>query len=172
MNPRPERHDVELVGVGLGDDRAQRLEAAHIAEMDDRYGSGGPGRVAREEFDPPDGCFVVAVVGGTAVGCGGFRRLGPGRAEIKRMYVDPSVRGHGVGRRLLRELEHRAGAAGYSELWLETGTEQPEAIALYVSAGYQAVAPYGEFRDDPRSRCFQRSLAPAPPDRPGRSRSA
>lgn len=88
------------------------------------------------------------------------------------MYVDPSVRGHGVGHRLLRELEDGAGGAGYREVWLETGTEQPEAIALYISAGHQAVAPYGEFREDPRSRCFMRSLAPSPPDPSGRSRPA
>jgi GNAT superfamily N-acetyltransferase len=144
--------------VGLGDGRAQRLEAAHVAEMNDRYGTGGPGRVAREGFDPPDGCFLLAVVDGAPVGCGGFRRLGPGRAEIKRMYVDPSVRGHGVGRRLLGDLEDRAEAGGYREVWLETGTEQPEAVALYLSAGYVSVPPYGEFKGDPRSLCFMRPL--------------
>ena len=100
--------DVSLVMVSLGDPRARALEAAHIAEMNNRYGSGGPGRVAPEGFDPPDGCFLLAVVDGTPVGCGGFRPLGPGRAELKRMYVDPSQRGRGVGRRLLRELEARA----------------------------------------------------------------
>jgi hypothetical protein len=46
-----------LVTVGLSDPRAQTLEAAHIAEMNDRYGSGGPGRVVPERFDPPGGCF-------------------------------------------------------------------------------------------------------------------
>jgi GNAT superfamily N-acetyltransferase len=142
----------------LGSRQAKVLEAGLIAEMDERYGSGGPGPVQSDDFDPPDGCFVVAVADGTTAGCGGFRRLGPEKAEIKRMYVDPSIRGNGVGRRILQRLEERALAAGYTEVWLETGTEQPEAISLYVSFGYRAVCPYGEFKDDPRSRCFMRSL--------------
>ena len=149
---------VELVEVLLGDPRARMLEEAHIAEMNLRYGSGGPGRVAEEGFDPPVGCFLLAVVDGTPLGCGGFRPLDRRRAEIKRMYVDPSIRGRGVGRHLLHALEERTAAYGYHEVWLETGTEQPEAIALYVSSGYVAVPPYGEFKDDPRSRCFMRPL--------------
>ena len=83
---------------------------------------------------------------------------GPGIAEIKRMYVDPAVRGRGIGRSLLRFLEQQAAIASYNQLWLETGTEQPEAIALYTSAGYRAMDPYGEFRHDSRSRCFYRTL--------------
>jgi GNAT superfamily N-acetyltransferase len=159
MSPDPERDDVRLMRVGLGDERAQALEAAHIDEMNERYGTGGPGRVVREGFDPPGGCFLLAVVDGSPVGCGGFRRLGPTRAEIKRMYVDPAARGRGVGRRLLADLEARAEAVGYREVWLETGTEQPEAIALYVRSGYVPIPPYGEFEHDPGSRCYRRTLA-------------
>ena len=74
------------------------------------------------------------------------------------MYVNSSVRGKGVGRQILQHLEERALAAGYRESWLEAGSLQPEAISLYASFGYGAVQPYGEFKDDPRSRCFMRSL--------------
>ena len=75
------------------------------------------------------------------------------------MYVEPTVRGRGYGRRLLAFLEQRAAASSYRQLWLETGTEQPEAMALYASAGYQPMDPYGEFKDDARSRCFYRTLS-------------
>jgi GNAT superfamily N-acetyltransferase len=160
MIPGDAPADVVVVRVALGDPRAQSLESALVAEMHLRYGTGGPGGVPHEGFDPPHGCFLLATIDGTPVGCGGFRNLGPGRAEIKRMYVDPAVRGHGVGRRLLHELEQGAITAGYRETWLETGTEQPEALALYVSSGYVAIPPYGEFRDDPRSRCYMRTLIP------------
>ena len=158
MNSDTYSGEVEVIQVGLGDPRARTLEAAHIAEMNLRYGTGGPGHVAEQGFDPPEGCFLLAVVDGIPVGCGGFRRLDRRRAEIKRMYLDPAVRGRGMGRVLLADLEIRAGMAGYCEVWLETGTEQPEAIALYVSSGYGPVPPYGEFKDDPRSRCFMRPL--------------
>lgn len=76
------------------------------------------------------------------------------------MYVDPAVRGRGLGRRLLAFLEQQAAAASYGQLWLETGTEQPEAIALYTSAGYRPMDPYGEFSYYSRSRCFYRTVGP------------
>ncbi len=46
------------------------------------------------------------------------------------------------------------------QLWLETGTEQPEAIALYTSAGYRPTDPFGAFTHDSRSRCFYRTIGP------------
>jgi N-acetylglutamate synthase-like GNAT family acetyltransferase len=102
---------------------------------------------------------VVATLNGDAVACGGFRFLRPQVAEIKRMYVDPAVRGRGFGRRHLAFLEQRAAEAGYTQVWLETGTEQPEAISLYTAAGYRPMEPYGEFKYDSRSRSFSRTLA-------------
>jgi len=79
-------------------------------------------------------------------------------AEIKRMYVDPAFRRQGIGARVLAFLEEHAHAAGYHEAWLESGNEQPDAISLYVAAGYRPRPGYGEFKDDPRSRSFSRSL--------------
>ena len=78
---------------------------------------------------------------------------------LEDLFVDPAARGRGVGRRLLADLEARAEAVGYREVWLETGTEQPEAIALYVRSGYVPIPPYGEFEHDPGSRCYRRTLA-------------
>ncbi len=148
----------DLIRVGLEDDRARGLEAAFIAEMGQRYRSDGPGPVTSDVFDPPAGYFVLAMIDSRPVGCGGFRQLDRAKAEIKRMYVDPSGRGQGLGRQILQHLEARALAAGYREAWLEAGTLQPEAISLYGALGYCPVKPYGEFKDDPRSRCFMRSL--------------
>lgn len=150
--------EIVVLVVPLDDPRARALEARHIAEMMRRYGGRGPGLLLGDEFEPPLGCFVVAAVDDVAVGCGGFRPLRPGIAEIKRMYVDTSARGRGIGRRLLAFLEDRARSIGYTEMWLETGSEQPEAISLYVSAGYEPMVPYGEFQHDERSRCFSRLL--------------
>lgn len=150
--------EVALTVVSLDDPRARALENKHIEEMKSLYGGRGPGPLVGEEFVPPDGCFVVAVHDGVAVGCGGFHRLSPEIAEIKRMFVERDLRGRGVGRRILRSLEDRARAVGCAECWLETGSEQPDAIALYTSAGYRPMTPYGEFKTDERSRCFRRPL--------------
>jgi GNAT superfamily N-acetyltransferase len=145
--------------VGLDHPQARELEQRHIEEMKRLYGGRGPGPLEGDEFEPPGGCFVVAVLDGSALACGGFHHLRPGVAEIKRMYVDSGARRRGLGRRVLQFLEDEARAAGYAEAWLETGSEQPEAMALYVSAGYRPVAPYGEFKEDERCRCFARTLA-------------
>jgi hypothetical protein len=62
-------------------------------------------------------------------------------------------------------LEIEAAAMGYRRLVLETGTKQPEAIELYVSAGYELIESYGEYRDYPESRCFAKTLRPPAPAR-------
>jgi GNAT superfamily N-acetyltransferase len=150
--------EVVIEEVPLDHPQARELENKLVAEMVRRYGGNGPGALPIENFAPPDGRFLLALIDGIAVACGGFRFLRPGVAEIKRMYVDIPQRGRGVARILLTGLEERARAAGYNELWLETGTEQPEALALYAAAGYRPIEPYGEFKFDPRSRCFTRTL--------------
>ncbi len=150
--------EVTITVVPVDGTQARDLQGRQIAEMARRYGGAGPAPLRGVDFEAPDGCFVVAVFDGVAVACGGLRLLSPGVAEIKRMYVDPTVRRRGIGARVLAFLEERARAMGYVEMWLETGAEQPDAISLYVSAGYLPRAPYGEFKDDSRSRCFSRDL--------------
>src|SRR5580692_97643 len=97
--------EVRLDVVAVDDPRARQLQGRQIAEMAQRYGGGGPAPLRSQEFEPPGGCFVLGTVDGTARACGGIRFLGPGVAEIKRMYVDPAVRRRGVGGRLLAFLE-------------------------------------------------------------------
>lgn len=136
---------------------ATRLVAAMGAEMDLRYGDGGLSPAAAGEFAWP-GVFLLAELDGTAVGCGGVRPRGTVEGELKRMYVDPAVRGRGVARGLLRALVEHARSAGMVRLLLETGTEQPEAIALYESEGWSRIPPFGHYAGDPRTRCYGRDL--------------
>ena len=147
--------------VSLDHPSASALEKRLMAEMAGRYG-GAPLPVSIEQFQPPEGSFVVATLDDTAVACGGFRYLRPQVAEIKRLYVDGARRGQGIARRLLAFLEELAAAASYTQTWLETGTEQPEAMALFVSAGYRSMPPYGEFKHDDRCRSYYRPLGPEP----------
>ena len=93
-----------------------------------------------------------------AVGCGALRELGDGAAEIKRMYVRPHARGAGVSRRLLAALEDEARRRGLGTIRLETGTGQPEAMALYAGAGYTEIEGFGDYAGHPASRCFERRL--------------
>ena len=79
-------------------------------------------------------------------------------AEIKRMYVVPSARGRGLARGLLTGLEVSAREAGADVMVLETGTAQPEAIALYESSGYVPVHRFGHYRDSPTARYLGKTL--------------
>jgi putative acetyltransferase len=101
---------------------------------------------------------VIAFSGDQPVGCGAIRAYDTDSMEIKRMYVDPSFRGRKLGKLILQELESWARELGFTCCMLETGREQPEAIALYLKAGYQEMENYGPYRGMPKSICFRKSL--------------
>lgn len=155
---------LRLAPLPLDDPSARALERALNEEITVRYGGEEPEEPHEAaQFAPPGGAFVVAwlqVDGGEeqAVGCGGIRRIDDERCELKRMYVSSEARGRGIARSLLDRLEEEAVGLGYSTMWLETGTEQPEAVALYRSHGYEPVAGFGRYKDEPKSRSFGRSL--------------
>ncbi|WP_431228161.1 GNAT family N-acetyltransferase [Burkholderia contaminans] len=95
---------------------------------------------------------------GKAIGCGAIF-LNAEFGELKRMYVSPRGRGHGVARRLMTMLESRAVYSGCKVIRLETGPYQHEALALYASAGYQRRGPFGEYKNDPLSVFMQKHIA-------------
>lgn len=149
----------ELVPVAFDDPRAAVLLADFGAEMDVRYPGSSASRASGHDFDPP-GTFLLALDDAAPVGCAGLRAHGPREGEVKRLWVAPSARGRGLARTLLAALVVHARAQGWARLVLETGLAQPEAIALYESEGWQPVPPYGQYRDDPRCRCFALDLRP------------
>jgi ribosomal protein S18 acetylase RimI-like enzyme len=142
------------------------LVAAVQREYVNRYGGEDATPVDPAEFAPPRGFFTVGYVAGGPVVCGGWRArdavagqpLRDGDAEIKRMFVQVTHRGRGYARAVLAELEATAAAAGRRRAVLETGVHQPEAIALYASAGYRPTAPFGVYRASPNCRCFAKDL--------------
>jgi ribosomal protein S18 acetylase RimI-like enzyme len=83
------------------------------------------------------------------------------------MYVAPAVRRRGIARALLSRLEIEARALGASVLRLETGLHQPEAIALYESAGYVEIEPFGYYANAPLARHLARQLATHSPSTAG-----
>ena len=108
------------------------------------------------------GVFLVARLGGKPVGCGAMRPLEPGVGEVKRMYVRPEARGHGISRAILTRLEDWSRGRGYHTMRLETANRQPEAIGLYESTGYHRIPKYGEYKNEPRSLCFEKPIAARP----------
>lgn len=115
-------------------------------------------RLDAEEVVPGRGAFLVAYVSGKVAGCGAVRLLDAAEAEIKRMYVVPELRGHGLGRTLVAALEAEARALGVTRLILETGERQPEAIGLYASLGFMRIPAFGEYVGSPLSVCMAKAL--------------
>ena len=135
----------EIRAAPLDGADATMLVAAFTDEIVDRYPTWTPasGPSAHPtEFIPPDGLFVVAYREGAPVGCGGFKRIEQQRAEIKRLYVGPRGRRGGMARRILEHLETAAREAGFIAVRLDTGNQQPEALALFRSTGYREIDDY------------------------------
>ncbi|CAM5726937.1 GNAT family N-acetyltransferase [Streptomyces hirsutus] len=146
---------------------AVKLNDEVQAEYDIRYGDGGDATpMDPADFRPPNGIYLIAYdENDTPAASGGWRVQNAngegnrdGDAELKRMYVIEQMRGRGLARRILAALEDNARAAGRLRMVLETGTEQPEAIALYTSSGYEPCEKFGYYRFHDNSRCYAKAL--------------
>jgi putative acetyltransferase len=141
---------------------AARLIAALNAELKATFPEPGATHfsLTGAQVGAGDGAFVVAYLDEVAVGCGAVRRLDEATAELKRMYVDPSARGRGIGRALVEALEREARLLSMTRVVLETGTRLAPAINLYQAMGYTRIPLFGEYVSSPdTSLCFGKSLA-------------
>jgi DNA-binding MarR family transcriptional regulator/GNAT superfamily N-acetyltransferase len=114
---------------------------------------------ADEEMTPPAGLFLIATVQAEPIGCGALKLHGDAPAEIKRMWVSPSARGLGVGRRLLTELETHASHRQVRVVRLETNHALTEAISMYRAAGYREVPAFND--ESYAHHWFEKSLSSA-----------
>lgn len=138
---------------------------AYVAELDqhfpERFDIGnGFDDDELAQMSAPNGIFIVVADGGDAgggggavLGCGGLRPLDEATAEIKRMWLHPSIRGFGLGRRLLGRLEAAAADLEYRAIALDTHANLESAIALYESVGYRRIDRYN---DNPYAHLFFR----------------
>ncbi|MEU8298194.1 GNAT family N-acetyltransferase [Micromonospora sp. NPDC048909] len=153
--------EIEIHAVPFDAPVAQRLIRDALADLGERYGgSGDDTPVDPAEFVPPAGAFLVAHLDGAPVGCGGWRSHGETGefAELKRMYTAPAARGRGVARAVLAAVERSAREHGRKQMILECGDRQPEAIAMYTSAGYERIPNFGFYKDAPGCLSFGRTL--------------
>ncbi len=137
--------------------RLLELSDAYAASL---YPAESNHMVDLSSLERPEVSFFVARRDDEIVGCCALVAASDGTAEIKRMFVDPEARGLKVGKLLLQALEARAAQVGLSEIRLETGIYQPEAIGLYKAAGYVERPPFGEYQPDPLSLFMEKSVRP------------
>ena len=103
--------------------------------------------------------FFVTRYDGEPAGCGGLKLCDTEYGEIKRMYVRQRYRGLGLGKAMIEFLAGHARESGVHILRLETGIYQTDAIALYERGGFQRRSPFGQYKEDPLSVYFEKSLA-------------
>ncbi|MCW3845446.1 bifunctional helix-turn-helix transcriptional regulator/GNAT family N-acetyltransferase [Micromonospora yasonensis] len=133
-----------------GDPRARAAVRAYAREIAQRFDDGFDPALSRpvrdEDLVPPAGLFLLATLNGEPVGCGAIKLHAGAPAEIKRVWVSDGVRGLGIGRRLLDQLEGHAAEGGWTAVRLDTNRNLTEAIAMYRAAGYREIEPYNTER--------------------------
>ena len=153
---------IRIDEIDPDDARARYCLHEYFDELNRRFDTGFDPAVSRRadagEMRAPAGAFLVAKLRDEPVGCGGLKFHRDQPAEIKRMWVAPTARGLGVGRRLLDDLERRAAANGCQVVQLDTNATLVEAIGMYRAAGYREVAA---FNDEPyANHWFEKRLGP------------
>jgi ribosomal protein S18 acetylase RimI-like enzyme len=113
----------------LGEDLSFQALEAERSDLAQMYGA-------------PRGALCVVVCDQRVVGCGALRTLAPGVAEMKRVYVQPSHRGLGLGHRLVQALEALARNRGDQRIVLDTLERLEHANRLYEKYGYRVCEPY------------------------------
>jgi GNAT superfamily N-acetyltransferase len=149
LRPLPYDHPV-------AHDLVERVQEEYVQ----RYGGRDAAVVDAAEFLPPLGIFLVAEIDGEPAGCGAWRVVSPGVAEIKRVYVVPGFRRRGLAQAIVRALERDAARADHGSVVLNTGREQPEALALYADLGYGPIEGYGIYARSPGAVFLGKDLAP------------
>lgn len=159
--------ELRFVAVHQSDALAGPLLDELAVEYVGRYGARLPAEYVdmraypAEEFAPPSGALIVGVIDGAPVAGGAFRRFDADTAELKRIWTASTHRQRGYGKLVVAELERVARQRGYARVYLTTGPRQPEAVALYLSAGY---APLYDTSLPPETvgvHAFEKHLPPA-----------
>lgn len=101
---------------------------------------------------------VVVYEDNVPIGCGAIKVFDDFSMEVKRMYVSPIHRGKRIAVKVLNELEAWSQELGFKRCVLETGINQPEALALYQKSGYNRISNYGQYANVESSFCFEKVL--------------
>ncbi|MBC9880178.1 MarR family transcriptional regulator [Bradyrhizobium sp. INPA01-394B] len=149
------RERTALTEMDPRSDEARHCLAEYYAELGRRFKQGFDVSLSRDpdakDMRRPRGSFIVAMSDTLPIGCVGLKGTDHGYAEIKRLWVAPSARGLGLGRRLMDATEDTARTIGITLLRLDTNSALPEAGQLYRTTGWREIA---RFNDDPYPDLF------------------
>lgn len=94
------------------------------------------------KYAPPGGCLLIARMGGEPCGCVALRKLEGRIGEMKRLYVKPDFRKHGLGKLLVERVIAEAKNRGYESMRLDTLATMQSAIKLYKAYGFYEIPAY------------------------------
>ena len=154
---------VRVEALDPTDPRSQSALTQFLNEMVERVGADvleiDIAQEARE--DSGKNFFIVALdEKDNVVGCGSLIQIEPEVGQIRRMWVNPVLRGHGIGRRLLSALEGAGAVSGYEFIRLEVYEALTEALLLFETSGYVQVDPWEQ--SPPDLKAYQKQLIAAP----------
>ncbi|GAA1639664.1 MULTISPECIES: GNAT family N-acetyltransferase [Nocardia] len=145
MTQQLSAQDLRVHRVAQDDPLAAPLLAELAVEYSSRYGR-SPGEMHASlrdypatEFAPPHGALLVVTRDSEPVAGGAFQRYDAETAELKRIWTAREHRRQGLGLFVLAQLEAEIERRGYRRIYLTTGPRQPEAVGLYLAAGYTAL---------------------------------
>jgi len=147
---------ITIEPVPADDEELAKLRQELRADLNARY----PDLGADSDDHLTEGIrFLLMRDEGAAIGCCALQTnpdSGLDGLELKRMYVVPTSRGTGAASRLLEAAEALARELGAPRIYLETGTEQPEAIRFYERGGYTGIPLYPPYVDSARSLAYEK----------------
>jgi GNAT superfamily N-acetyltransferase len=147
MSSAADRAAIRVEPADARSAEARELVASYLSEIEKTFGYDTTRAVpvTDEDFAPPSGRFlIVRDERNIAVGCGSIRLLDPSTAEVKRMWVSPTIRGRGAGWALLEALEAAAVELGATKGVLDTNGTLTSALALYRAHGWEEIPPYND----------------------------
>ncbi|RXH11963.1 bifunctional helix-turn-helix transcriptional regulator/GNAT family N-acetyltransferase [Bradyrhizobium guangzhouense] len=149
------RDRIALTEMDPRSEEARYCLAEYYAELGRRFKQGFDVSLSRDpdakDMRRPRGSFIVAMSDTLPIGCVGLKGTDQGYAEIKRLWVAPSTRGLGLGKRLMDATEDAARTLGIGVLRLDTNSALPEAGQLYRTTGWREIP---RFNDDPYPDLF------------------
>ena len=135
----------------LGDD--DQVEIEHVRQFFRNYAAWLGVGLAYQDFgeemaalpgrySAPSGRLFFAELDGKPAGCVGIRSATEGVCEMKRLYVEPEMRGHGIGRELALAGIKSAKSLGYRKIMLDTLPAMRIAVKLYRELGFKEAPAY------------------------------
>ena len=101
---------------------------------------------------------LIVYMDDKAVACGGLKKYSDTDVEIKRVWVDPNLRGKHIATELMDFIEKRAAEMGYKRTILQTREIMKDAVGLYQKRGYEKIENYPPYDKLDGAICFAKKL--------------